>query len=32
MPRLYAEKHDNYLVEFFDNIVLNLKLEGEVDS
>ncbi|CAD8156622.1 unnamed protein product [Paramecium pentaurelia] len=32
MPKLYAEKHDNYLIEFFDNIVLNLKLEGEIDS
>jgi len=28
MPQIYSEMHDKYLIECFDNIVMNLRVDG----
>ncbi|CAD8148074.1 unnamed protein product [Paramecium pentaurelia] len=29
MPKVYAEQHDNYLIEFFDNMLINMQNDGD---
>lgn len=28
MPQIYGDMHDKYLIECFDNIVMNLRVDG----
>jgi hypothetical protein len=32
MPKFYSQSHDSYLKLFIENIIMNLRVDGEIES